>query len=38
MAQTIVKKVLSLGLGLSIAATFSMAELEKTDLKIGLSH
>ena len=35
MAKSIVKKVLSLGLGLSLAATYSMAELEKTDLKIG---
>ena len=35
MAKNIVKKILSLGLGLSLAATYSMAELEKTDLKIG---
>ncbi len=35
MTKTLVKKVLSIGFGLSIAATYSMAELEKTDLKIG---
>ena len=35
MAKSLVRKVLSLGLGLSIATTYSMAELEKTDLKIG---
>ncbi|HSR73356.1 MAG TPA: ABC transporter substrate-binding protein, partial [Sulfurovum sp.] len=35
MAKRIVKKVLSLGLGLSIATTASIAALEKTDLKIG---
>ncbi len=35
MAKSIVKKVLSLGLGLSLATTYSMAKLEKTDLKIG---
>jgi nitrate/nitrite transport system substrate-binding protein len=35
MAKSIVKKILSLGLGLSIATTYSMAKLEKTDLKIG---
>ena len=35
MAKTLIKKVLGLGFGLSIVATASMAELEKTDLKIG---
>ena len=35
MAKSIMKKVISLGLGLSIATTYSMAALEKTDLKIG---
>ena len=35
MAKSLMKKVLSIGLGLSIATTASMAELEKTDIKIG---
>ncbi|CAA6814480.1 MAG: NMT1/THI5 like domain-containing protein [uncultured Sulfurovum sp.] len=35
MAKNIMKKVLSLGLGLSIVTTAAMAKLEKTDLKIG---
>ncbi|WP_295418746.1 CmpA/NrtA family ABC transporter substrate-binding protein [Sulfurovum sp.] len=35
MAKHLVKKVLSLGFGLSLVATSLMAEIEKKDLKIG---
>lgn len=35
MANSLIKKVLSLGLGLSIATTYSLAEVEKKDLTIG---